>query len=121
MPVFKARVHPIGVFICYSFRCYGYWTLFLCCKTESLLRTEVSTFVESSPVLRQMHVLLNFRDFSVFMRACSSFSFILRFTQAYFFLGYLPEFFVTYFYLNVAAAKRAKSYNSLMNIQDKLS
>ncbi|TNM94896.1 hypothetical protein fugu_017655 [Takifugu bimaculatus] len=34
---------------------------------------------------------------------------------------YFPECFVTYFHLNVAAAKRAKSYNSLMNIQDKLS
>lgn len=107
----------------------------------SLLRTEASTFVESSPFLRQMHVLLNFRDYCVFMLACSSFSFILRFIQAYFllqdserrgsmfwcggsavwFLGCFPECFVTYFHLNVAAAKRAKSYNSLMNIQDKLS
>lgn len=49
-------------------------------------RTQVSTFVESSPVLRQMHVLLNFRDYSVFMLACSSFSFILRFIGAYFLL-----------------------------------
>lgn len=80
----KARVHPLGGFICSCFRCYGYWTLFLCCKTESLLRIEVSTFVESSPLLRQMHELLNFGDYSVFMLACSSFSLILRFIEAYF-------------------------------------
>lgn len=36
-------------------------------------------------------------------------------------LGHFPERFVTSLHRNVAAAKRAKSYNSLMNIQDKLS